>query len=576
LLISGLAVPVASVSFKPNIDSVRFTQNIHGCSTTDFAGLGYTQTSAITNWSWNFGDGKTGASQNLSYTYPAFGTFQVTLVGTDINGCKDSMVMPVTLKDITISKRPDTSLCGSGSVKLSAGGGTTYNWSPATGLDNPNISDPVATPLASTKYEVTVTDALGCSKTDSVHITVNNLPAISKSKDTSICTKSSANLLALATGSGVTYQWSPASTLNNPNTFNPVASPTASTIYTVKATTTAGCSDEASISVDIDPAPVITKSKDSTICNNTTIPIFASGGSSYAWSPASSLDNPASASPVASPLTTTLYHVAITDIYSCVYRDSVKITVKDPAVFSVSPDYSVCAGKSRQLSASGGDTYQWSPASFLDNPQVSNPVALPGTSITYSVTITENTCLESATLSTKLTLLPAPDVRADKSNDITCSLGSARLSASGAQDFTWTPSNGLSNPGIYDPVASPVASTLYTVSGKDQNGCTGSDTVSVMVDFNGNSLYGLPNSFTPNGDGLNDCFGIRFWGQVEQLDFSIYNRFGERVFHTNNAADCWNGTYKGGAQNDGVFVYTIKATTVCGNIDKKGTVVLIR
>lgn len=112
--------------------------------------------------------------------------------------------------------------------------------------------------------------------------------------------------------------------------------------------------------------------------------------------------------------------------------------------------------------------------------------------------------------------------------------------------------------------------------GKDQNGCTNSDSILVKVDYDKNVFYGLPNSFTPNGDGLNDCFGISHWGQVPQLEFSIYNRWGQIVFHTNNASTCWDGTFKGQPQNAGVFVYIIKAKTACGTIDRKGIVTLLR
>ena len=326
----------------------------------------------------------------------------------------------------------------------------------------------------------------------------------------------------------------------------------------------------------IKPVPVISISNDSTICNKASVKLFANGGSSYTWSPSSSLNNSAIASPVASPLATTIYHVNITDANSCEYMDSVKVTVRPPAEFSVSPDNSVCANNTRQLSAAGGDTYLWSPASFLDDPNSNNPIATPQSTITYSVTITETTCNESATLFTKLTVLPSPNIRASKSNDITCSAPSAHLSALGAQDYTWTPGTGLSSSSIANPIATPVINTLYTVTGKDANGCIGSDTVSVKVTFNGNVLYGLPNSFTPNGDGLNDCFGVQYWGQVDQLDFSIYNRFGQRVFYTTQSTDCWDGTFKGRAQDPGAFVYTIKAKTACGNINRKGIVMLIR
>jgi gliding motility-associated-like protein len=134
----------------------------------------------------------------------------------------------------------------------------------------------------------------------------------------------------------------------------------------------------------------------------------------------------------------------------------------------------------------------------------------------------------------------------------------------------------LNNPEIANPVASPPATTIYTVTGTDVNGCSNTDTAIVKVDFDKNALYLLPNSFTPNGDGINDCFGIRYWGFVQKLDFSIYNRFGEMVFHTADPNACWDGTYKGHLQEPAVFVYVIRATTICGEVDRKGTVTLLR
>jgi gliding motility-associated-like protein len=89
--------------------------------------------------------------------------------------------------------------------------------------------------------------------------------------------------------------------------------------------------------------------------------------------------------------------------------------------------------------------------------------------------------------------------------------------------------------------------------------------------------YLMPNAFTPNGDGLNDCFGIRYWGVIEEMEFSIYNRWGERIFFTKNPNACWDGTYKGIRQDTGVFVYMVKAKTICeSSVFRKGTFTLIR
>ena len=501
-------------------------------------------------------------------------TTKYYVTATDSAGCSKKDSINITVNNLpAVTTSNDTSICKNSTVQLSANGGSAYTWFPTGSIDNPNTSAPVASPLVSTIYYVTVTDVNGCSKKDSVQVTVNSLPVITKSSDTSICVNSSAQLSA---GGGTSYSWTPVGSLNNPKIASPIATPANSTTYFIKVTNSYGCSKSDSIHIHINPVAVITKSNDTTICGHSSVKLFASGGSTYSWTPASSLDNSTSANPLASPSTTTVYHVNITDSYSCTYNDSVKILVRSPAVFSISPLNSVCSKKAQQLNASGGDTYSWQPSTFLDNPLISDPIAIPDSTITYSVTISDTTCRQTATLTTKLTVLPLPNIQAVSSNDIDCTLPSSQLSSAGALSYTWSPETGLDNFEISNPIASPTATTIYTVTGKDQNGCTNSDTVTVKVNFVGNTIYNLPNSFTPNGDGHNDCFGIKYWGRVSDLDFSIYNRFGQRVFHTSDSNNCWDGTYKGETQKADVFVYTIQAKTPCGNIDKKGTVTLLR
>jgi gliding motility-associated-like protein len=134
----------------------------------------------------------------------------------------------------------------------------------------------------------------------------------------------------------------------------------------------------------------------------------------------------------------------------------------------------------------------------------------------------------------------------------------------------------LNDPNISYPVARPLARTVYVVKGADANGCVNYDSVMVDITDLNKTGYFMPSAFTPNNDGLNDCFGIKYWGIVEELDFSVYNRWGERIFHTTTPGDCWNGTYKGKQQNPDVYVYVITAKTFCGKVFKKGTFALIR
>ncbi|MEO7120053.1 MAG: gliding motility-associated C-terminal domain-containing protein, partial [Ginsengibacter sp.] len=398
-------------------------------------------------------------------------------------------------------------------------------------------------------------------------------PVISKTSDMSICNNTSVQLSA---SGGATYLWSPASTLSNSGISNPVATPDASTTYYITVTNALGCPKKDSVKISVYPKATITTSNDTTICNHASVRIYANGGSSFLWSPANSLDDATSANPLAFPSVTTTYKVIIKDAYSCVYNDSVKVSVSVPPSFSVTPDGSICAGKSKQLIASGGDTYEWTPADGLSDANINNPIASPIISTTYSVTIHKHLCNITDVYKTNLLVLPLPNVNATSANDLTCSQGSSQLNATGANDYTWSPSTGLTNSNIANPIATPAITTFYTVVGKGANGCNNSDTVTVKADYIGNALYLLPNSFTPNGDGVNDCFGIKYWGIVTELDFSIYNRFGERVFHTNNPATCWDGTYKGRLQDVNVFVYLIKAKTACGSIEKKGTIALLK
>lgn len=88
--------------------------------------------------------------------------------------------------------------------------------------------------------------------------------------------------------------------------------------------------------------------------------------------------------------------------------------------------------------------------------------------------------------------------------------------------------------------------------------------------------YAIPNAFTPNGDGLNDCFGIRKWGDARNVYFAIYNRWGDLVFETRDMNECWDGNYKGKQANAGNYVFYVIADTPCGKMNKKGNVVLIR
>jgi len=179
---------------------------------------------------------------------------------------------------------------------------------------------------------------------------------------------------------------------------------------------------------------------------------------------------------------------------------------------------------------------------------------------------------------TSLTLLsaPPPSIQLSKSNDVTCSLGVSKLKATGGTKYSWSPVESLSNANSANPGASPAITTVYHVIVTTAQGCIGNDSITVNVSKDPSNNILVPNAFTPNNDGLNDCFGVRFLGQISNLKFSIYNRWGNRVFYTSNSSECWDGTYKREKLKSDVYVYQISGTGLCGEISKTGTVVLIR
>jgi len=392
--------------------------------------------------------------------------------------------------------------------------------------------------------------------------------------DTTICTGRSVQLNA--TGAQ-TYTWSPAIGLSDIGQASPLAVPGSSTAYIVTGTTVNGCIAKDTVNINLFAKPAIVVSPDTVICKNSLAQLSATGGASYAWSPVVTLDNDRIATPLASPKVNTMYYVTVTDVNTCTHMDSVEVLIRPDAVFSINDPGQVCNADSLQLNAAGGDIYSWQPTAGLSNPGIPGPKASPSVTTDYSVTITEPVCNQTATLTTRIAVVPNPAVSVTRSNDIDCSNDRSQLMATGAQQYVWTPAPTLNDPAIYNPVAMPAATTKYIVEGTDVAGCKGYDSITVKVDNVNKSGYLMPNAFTPNNDGLNDCYGIKYWGVIGELEFSIYNRWGERIFFTKNTGQCWDGTYKGTKQDGGVYVYVIKAQTNCeSEVFRKGTFVLVR
>jgi gliding motility-associated-like protein len=450
-----------------------------------------------------------------------------------------------------VSAGPDIQFCLGSSGQLLASGAVAYNWLPISGLNDPAIPDPFCSATVSTVYTVTGTDANGCKNFDSVAVTVLTLPAPDAGPDQTICEGDQAQL----TGSGgSTYSWQPALGLSDPTIANPLAQPATTTTYTVTVTDANGCPGNDSVTITVNPVPVVSAGPDIVTCIGMPVQLSAAGGINYSWQPASSLSDPNVANPMASPNSTTTYTVTVTDANGCVNADSVQLTVFLLPPADAGPDQAICPGDTATLSGSGGVNYQWQPAGTLSDPSVPAPHAFPAANVTYTITVTDvNGCV--ATDSVTVTVHPAATASAGLDQTIVAG-ESIALQGSGGGSYLWSPPGSLSNPTAQNPIATPLVTTMYFLVVTSPHGCLAAD--SVLITVVNPTVLDIPTAFTPNGDGLNDIFAPIITSGFSLEYFVVYNRWGDVVFETNNPGVGWDGTYEGVLQPISTFVFIVR------------------
>ncbi len=234
-----------------------------------------------------------------------------------------------------------------------------------------------------------------------------------------------------------------------------------------------GCNDSVCTDVTIHPFPVADAGADQLVCIGDSVMLHASGGSPN-WSPSNLVTDPNGDSTMAFTPTDTTFILTVTDSNGCQDTDSILITLTIPpsAVISIPAD-TICYGSSITLTASGGISYIWNTgdtsAILIDTPLVTT---------TYTVTAYTGSCGDDTTVT--ITVLPPPPVDAGPFNAF-CFGDTTQLAGSGAIGFLWSPDSTLSNDTIPNPFAFPASTTTYTLVGTDANGCTASDTASVLV-----------------------------------------------------------------------------------------------
>ncbi len=483
-----------------------------------------------TSYNWSTGD-----TNSLVSFSPLVDT-TYTVIVSNASGCKDTasifvQVLPSPTANIT---GVDT-ICFGNSTTLTGTGGGTYLWN--TGASSTTIN---VNPTIDSTYSLIV-DIGGCKDTTLYTVIVNPLPVVNITGDDTICNGEATTLTATGGGS---YLWSTSANLDSI-----VVSPTSTTNYNVSVTDSNSCINNASYTVIVNPLPIITITGNTTICAGTSANLTANGANNYVW-------NTSAITPSinVTPLTTTSYSVIGTDINGCSDSSQTTVTILPQPTANITGNDTICLGESSTLTASGGGSYLWNTtdttATLIVNPTSTTP---------YSVIVNVGGCLDTTTYTINVTPLPVINAY----NDTTIILGqSASISAIGGNgSYTWSPTEGLSCSSCPNPIAKPEETTTYCVE-TTANGCKNSSCVTVIVDVLCGELF-VPNAFSPNGDGNNDCLKV-YNNCLESVLFRVYSRWGELIYESEDIDACWDGTNNGSDLNTGVYSFTVAAKLING------------
>ncbi|TAL58082.1 MAG: hypothetical protein EPN85_12440 [Bacteroidetes bacterium] len=518
-------------------------------------------------YSWN-----TAPAQNtLTATGLCAGNYICTV--TDATG--STATAPVTITQpavITTSAAATAASCGSnnGSTTVTAGGGTpnyTYSWSPSGG----NSSS--ATGLSAGNYTCNITDSKGCTKTTTVAITASGGLTVATSTTPQTCAVGgTATASASGGNSPYTYQWCNGQTASTSTGLSAGS-------CTAIVTDASGCSTINTVTITSSgniPTTTVTSSAASCGNNNGTATAIASGGTSpytYTWSSGQTAST-------ATGLSAGTYTITVTDANGCSTVKTISVISNSTLVLNVSATQTGCsmANGTATASVSGGTspyTYSWS------NGQTTQTSTGLSAGV-YAITVTDASgCVQTQTVSVAQIAGSSAAVTATTIN--LSPGGNSQLSATGGVTYSWSPINGLSCTNCSNPVSSPNQTTTYCVFVTDAGGCSDSACIIIYVEEPCGNLF-IPNAFSPNSDGENELECV-LGGCIKELQFTIYDRWGEKVFETTDQKICWDGTYgsnslttgSGKLLNTAVFVYYLEATFISGKkINKKGNISLIR
>lgn len=287
----------------------------------------------ITSWKWTFGDNKSDSTMNPTpHLFPSRGgTYTVTLLATDVNGCGNKISKPIVIRALPVIRvlpKSDT-LCSGQSLELIAYSVDNVTWSPNNQISCINCDTVTVSPITSVDYVALATTIFNCKKTDTAFIKViSPFNLVVSPADTAICPGDSVAYMLNKNG---IVTWTPSLYLNNAGIFNPVSKPLDDIMYQVAVTDSFGCfTDTAFATINLYDAPTVNAGPDLQIDFNkpfTFNPVYTGNIQSYLWSPGQELD--CRTCPTASGIAKAPkdYIIKITDINGCRAADTVSLKI---------------------------------------------------------------------------------------------------------------------------------------------------------------------------------------------------------------------------------------------------------
>jgi gliding motility-associated-like protein len=495
-----------------------------------------------------------------------------TVLITDSKGC--AVTLSLTLNStsgpsLSVVSQASVNCFGSntGTATINAAGGNgsySYTWSPG------NLTGATQNSLTAGVYTITVKDGANCTGTGTISIT-QPTAALSTPVTTSPtgCGTSVGSATVNASGGtpSYSYSWSPSgattSTVSNLAAGN----------YTVKVTDSNGCQTTSVATINgAAGGPTLSITSQTNLncngANNGAATISATSGSgpyTYTWSPAGGNTTSASG------LSAGEYTVFVGYGSGCVNTITVNITQPAAITVSMSTTPATCGNYdgTATASATGGNgslTYLWSVNS--------NSTTVTGLSAgIYTVTVTDGT---GCSVSSSAYVSSSGVLGVDAGNGATIFAGESTGLNAGVpigSTVVWTPSVTLSCSTCSMTTASPTLTTTYTLT-VNSGGCIGIDTVTIFVEIKCGEVF-VPTAFSPNDDGQNDVLYV-YGNCIENMEFVIFDRWGEKVFSSSDPGFGWDGTFKGKKMDPAAFAYYLKATVDGEEVLQKGSITIVK